>query len=63
MGVSGGLNNDSNSQSYSLNVTQLLYDFEVTGKEVDAVEKESLASQSKVESEDRFTFRNYYSRS
>ena len=48
---SGGLNNDSNSQSYSLNVTQLVYDFGVTGKEVDAVEKESLASQSKVESQ------------
>ena len=46
---SGGLNNDSNSQSYNLNVTQLVYDFGVTGKEVDAVEKESLASQSKVE--------------
>ena len=48
---SGGLNNDSNSQSYNLNVTQLVYDFGVTGKEVDAVEKESLASQSKVESQ------------
>ena len=48
---SGGLNNDSNSQSYNLNITQLVYDFGVTGKEVDAVEKESLASQSKVESQ------------
>ena len=32
-----------------MNITQLIYDFGVTGKEVDAVEKESLASQSKVE--------------
>ena len=48
---SGGLNNDSNSQSHSLNITQMVYDFGVTGKEVDAVEKESLASQSKVESQ------------
>ena len=46
---SGGLNNDSNSQSYSLNVTQLVYDFGVTGNEVDAAEEELLASQSNVE--------------
>ena len=29
---SGGLNNDSSSQSYNLNVTQLVYDFGVTGR-------------------------------
>ncbi|MDA9689534.1 TolC family protein [Betaproteobacteria bacterium] len=46
---SGGLNNDGNSQSINLNVTQLVYDFGVTGKQLNAAEKESLASQSKVE--------------
>tara|TARA_B100000963_G_C22614139_1_gene666422 strand:- start:804 stop:2156 length:1353 start_codon:yes stop_codon:yes gene_type:complete len=46
---SGGLNNDGNSQSRNLNVTQLVYDFGVTGKQVNAAEKEALASQSKVE--------------
>ena len=46
---SGGLNNDGNSQSRNLNVTQLVYDFGATGKQVNAAEKEALASQSKVE--------------
>ena len=36
---SGGLNNDSNSQSYNLNVTQLVYDFGVTGKQLMPLKK------------------------
>ena len=48
---SGGLNNDSSSQSLSLNVTQLVYDFGVTGRQLDSAEKEALASQAKVENQ------------
>ena len=48
---SGGLNNDSSSQSMSLNVTQLVYDFGVTGRQLDSAEKEALASQAKVENQ------------
>ena len=48
---SGGLNNNSSSQSLSLNVTQLVYDFGVTGRQLDAAEKEALASQAKVENQ------------
>ena len=48
---SGGLNNDSSSQSLSLNVTQLVYDFGVTGRQLDGAEKEALASQAKVENQ------------
>ena len=48
---SGGLNNKSSSQSYNLNVTQLVYDFGVTKRQLSAATEEALASQSKVESQ------------
>ena len=56
---SGGLNNNSSSQSLSLNVTQLVYDFGVTGRQLDAAEKEALASQAKVENQTKFLYMNY----
>jgi len=48
---SGGLNNKSSSQSLNLNVTQLVYDFGVTKRQLAAATDEALASQSKVESQ------------
>ena len=48
---SGGLNNKSSSQSLNLNVTQLVYDFGVTKRQLAAATEEALASQSKVESQ------------
>ena len=38
---SGGLNNDSSSQSYSLNINQLVFDFGVTKRQYNASKKDT----------------------
>ena len=46
---SGGLNNDSSSQSKNLTISQLVYDFGVTSRQYEVTEKEELSSQFKID--------------
>ena len=46
---SGGLNNDSSSQSYSLNINQLVFDFGVTRRQFNASKKEEASNLAKVD--------------
>ena len=48
---SGGLNNDTNSKSINFNVSQLVYDFGVTKRQVNASKQEMLATQSRVDTQ------------
>ena len=48
---SGGLNNDSSSQSYSLNINQLVFDFGVTKRQYKASEKEEVSNQAKIDNQ------------
>ena len=46
---SGGLNNDSSSQSKNLTVSQLVYDFGVTSRQYQATEKDEISSRYKID--------------
>jgi adhesin transport system outer membrane protein len=46
---SSGLNNDSSSQSKSLTISQLVYDFGVTSRQYQVTEKEEISSQYKID--------------
>ena len=46
---SGGLNNDSSSQSKNLTISQLVYDFGVTSRQYQATEKNEISTRHKID--------------
>ncbi|MAC67443.1 MAG: hypothetical protein CMK54_05490 [Proteobacteria bacterium] len=48
---SGGFNNDRSSQSYSLNINQLVFDFGVTKRQYNASKKEEVSNQAKIDNQ------------